>query len=148
MVDLFGATVEPIVALFLLGEIGILVALVVAFFLGRTHKGTAHHYLMFSAFLADLLVFKPLMLSRASSAWGPYPWDGTRIAPHLFLSVVAALLGALVVVLGFRHRVKKGPSMFLPPKGRLHKVVGWVFLAVWLLAFVLGIVIFADAYFP
>jgi len=147
-VNLFGATVEPIVAFFLLGELGVLVALVAAYLLGRFHKGRAHHYLMLVAFLADLLVFKPLMYSRASSAWGSFPWDGTRIAPHLILSASAGAIGAIDVLLGFKYRIKKGPKMFMPPKGKLHRTLGLLFLAVWSVAFVIGLVIFLETYLP
>ena len=146
--DLFGATVAPIVAFFLFGELAILAALVVAFVLARMHKGSVHHYMMLTAFLADLLVFKPLMFSRASSVWGSYPWDGTRIAPHLLISVVAAVLGASSVVLGFKYRIKKGPKMFLPPKGKLHRVAGALFLVLWSATLVIGLIIFLETYFP
>ena len=146
--DIFGATVEPIVALFLLGELGVLVGLVVAFFLGRFHKGRAHHYLMLVAFLADLLVFKPLMYSRAVSVWGPFPWEGTRIAPHLVLSALAGAAGAVAIILGFKYRIKKGPKMLMPPKGRLHRRLGWVFLVVWSAALIVGILIFVETYAP
>ena len=70
--NLFGATVAPIVGFLLFGEIVILAALVIAFLMARMHRGREHHYIMLAAFLADLLVFKPLMLSRASAAWGSY----------------------------------------------------------------------------
>jgi len=146
--DLFGASVAPIVAFFLLGELAVLVTLIVAIILARLHKGSIHHYLVLIAFLSDSLLFKPLMLSRASSAWGSWPWDGTRIAPHLLVSIVAAVLGVLAVVLGFRYRVKKGSKMFLPPKGKLHRTIGWLFLVLWLLTFTVGIVIFLETYFP
>ena len=146
--DLFGATVAPVVAFFLFGELAILVALVVAFFLARRHKGTAHHYLMLVAFLTDVVVFKPLMLQRASEAWGSFPWEGTRIAPHLIVSLVAGVVGASAIFLGFKHRLKKGAKMFLPPKGRLHKRIGLLFIVVWAIALVVGLLIFVDTYFP
>jgi uncharacterized membrane protein YozB (DUF420 family) len=146
-VDLLGATVEPIVAFFMIGEISILVALVVAFLLARLHKGRAHHYLMLAVFGADLLVFKPLMYMRASSAWGSFPWEGTRIAIHLALSVVAAILGVVVVVLGFRYRIKRDSKMLMPPKGRMHRILGRLFIASWGLAYLMGVVIYLQAYY-
>jgi uncharacterized membrane protein YozB (DUF420 family) len=146
--DLFGATVAPIVAFFLFGELAVLAALAAAFVLARMHRGSTHHYLMLTAFLVDLLVFKPLMFSRASSVWGSYPWDGTRIAPHLLISVCAAILGGSAVVLGFKYRIKKGSKMFMPPKGRRHKIIGYIFLAVWSATFAVGLVIFLETYFP
>jgi len=139
---------EPIVAFFLLGEAGVLAALVLAYFLGRYHKGRAHHYLMLVAFLADVLVFKPLMYTRAGIAWGSFPWEGTRIAPHLFLSAAAAVIGLVVVVLGFKFRIKKGTKMFMPPKRKLHKILGLLFIAVWSVAFVSGLLIFIETYLP
>ena len=145
--DLFGATVAPIVAFFLFGELAILAALLLAFVLARRHRGSTHHYLTLAAFAADVFVFKPLMLSRASSAWGNFPWEGTRILPHLAISVSAALLGAFAILLGFKHRVKKGPRMFLPPKGRLHKRVGLLFIVVYAIALAVGLVIFFETYF-
>lgn len=146
--NLFGATVAPIVGFLLFGEIVILAALVIAFLMARIHRGREHHYIMLAAFLADLLVFKPLMLSRASSAWGSYPWEGTRIAPHLLISILTATLGAAAVYMGFRYRVKKERKMFLPPKGKLHRMVGVLFLVLWSATFAVGLVIFLETYFP
>ena len=148
LVDIFGMTLEPIVVFFLLGELGVLVALAIAYSLARYHKGTAHHYLMLAAFLADLLVFKPLMYSRAGTAWGAFPWDGTRIAPHLFVAALAGAIGVIDILLGFKYRVKKGPKMFMPPKGRLHRTLGLLFLAAWSVAFVIGLVIFLETWVP
>lgn len=144
--DLFGVTVQPIVAFFLFGELAVLVVLLAAFVYARIHKGAAHHYLMLVAFLADLLILKPLMFSRASTAYGSFPWDGTRIAPHFLVSLSVVVLGVITVVLGFKFRVKKGPKMFLPPKGRMHKIIGWAFLGLWAATFVIGLVIFKENY--
>ncbi len=146
--DLFGATVAPIVAFFLFGELAILVMLLLSFVLARRHKGSTHHYLTLAAFLADIIVFKPLMLSRASSAWGSFPWEGTRILPHLAISLSAAVLGAFAIFLGFKHRVRKGSRMFLPPKGKLHKRIGLLFIVVYAIALAVGLVIFIETYFP
>jgi len=146
--NLFGATVAPVVGFLLFGEIVILAALVIAFLMARMHRGREHHYIMLAAFLADLLVFKPLMLSRASAVGGSYPWEGTRIVPHLLISLLTAVLGVATVYLGFRYRVKKERKMFLPPKGKLHRIVGALFLVLWSATFAIGLVIFLETYFP
>ncbi len=144
--DFFGVTVQPIVAFFLFGELAVLVVLLAAFVYARIHKGAVHHYMMLVAFLADLLILKPLMFSRASSTWGAFPWDGTRIAPHFLVSLSVVVLGVITVILGFKFRVKKGSRMFLPPKGRMHKIIGWAFLGLWAATFVIGLVIFKENY--
>jgi uncharacterized membrane protein YozB (DUF420 family) len=148
VLNLFGATVSPIVAFFLLGELSVLIVLVAAFIMARLHKGSTHHYLMLSAFLADILVFKPLMFSRASTVYGSFPWDGTRLAPHFLIAASVAIIGACTVVLGFKYRVKKGSKMFMPPKGKLHRIVGALFLILWSATFAIGLVIFLETYFP
>ena len=84
---------------------------------------------MLAAFVPDLLVFKPPMYARATTAWGSFPWGGTGIALHLVLPAIAGVLGVIVVVLGFKYRTKKDPKMFMSPKDRLHKTLGQLFLA-------------------
>ena len=115
--------------------------------MARTHKGRMHHYTMLVAFLADLLVLKPMMYNRATSAWSPSPWEVSRIAPHLLLSFVVAVFGIVSLYLGFKFRVRKDRRMFLPPKGRLHKTIGVLFIVLWTIAFVTGVLIFHQTYF-
>ncbi len=103
---------------------------------------------MISAFVIDLLMFKPLMLSRAISVYGPFPWPGTNILYHFLLDVGVVTLGALNMYLGFRFGARKDGKMFMPPKGRSHRAVGWAFLVAWIAAFVLGVQLFVWAHVP
>ena len=146
MVNLFGAQVPSAVALMLMGETVLLAIFLGAWVLAKLHKGRDHHYVMLGAFAFDVLVFKPLMISRAFRVFGPFPWSGTSISLHLYLDLVVAVLGVASIYLGFKYRVKKGAKMFLPPKGRMHKWTGYLFVALWVATFVLGVKIFAWAH--
>jgi len=145
-VGLFGAQVPTVVALMFIGETALLAIFLAAWVLGRLHKGRYHHYVMLAAFAADMLVFKPLMITRALQVYGHYPWPGTSISLHLYLDVAVIVLGLVSIYYGFKFRIRKGVKMFLPPKGRMHKWVGYLFIALWIATFVLGIRIFAWAH--
>jgi uncharacterized membrane protein YozB (DUF420 family) len=86
------------------------------------------------------------MVLKPSTACNP--WEGTKIVPHLLISLLAAVLGVATVYLGFRYRVKKERKMFLPPKGKLHRIVGALFLVLWSATFAIGLVMFLETYFP
>ena len=146
MLELLGAELAPVVAFMLIGEIAVFAVFVCAWVLARLHKGRYHHYVMLAAFLTDELVFKPLMTLRALEVYGPYPWPGTNIAPHLWLDIGVTALGVATVVAAFRFRVKKKGNMFMPPKGRIHRLLGYLFISLWAATLVLGIRIFAGFY--
>ena len=149
MIDLLGVKVPSVVALALIGEIVVLAALVTAVLMAHAHRGRDHHYLILVAFLFDLLVLKPIMLSRiAGNIYGAYPWDGTLILPHVFMEPISTVSGAVTIFLGFKHRTKKDGKMFMPPKGRMHRIVGLVFIVSWTLTFILGMMIFNQVYVP
>jgi uncharacterized membrane protein YozB (DUF420 family) len=145
-VGLLGAQVPSVVALMFIGEAAMLAVFIVAWLLGRLHKGKYHHYVMLAAFATDMLVFKPLMTTRALEVFGPFPWPGTSISLHLYLDLAVTVLGFVSIYYGFKFRIKKGGKMFLPPKGRMHKWAGYLFIAFWIATFVLGIRIFAWAH--
>ena len=147
LVNLFGAQVESRVALLMIGEIVIGVLLVLAFLLAARHKGRYHHYMILSAFLADELLMKPLMYQRlALGVFGSFPYSGTVGLPHVLLAVSCSVLGALTVILGFWFRVKKEKQMFMPPKGRIHKVIGALYLISWFATMLYGVRIFVLFY--
>ena len=129
-----------------IGESVLLAAFIFAWALARRHKGKHHHYVMLGAFLLDILAFKPLMIARAFDVYGPYPWSGTGISSHFFLDIAVVVFGVSSVVLGFKFRVKKAGKMFLPPKGRSHKWLGYLFIALWVATFALGIRVFVWAH--
>jgi uncharacterized membrane protein YozB (DUF420 family) len=137
-----------VVVLMLFGETALLAAYISAWVAARTHRGRKHHYIMLSAFALDLLVFKPLMLARASSIYGSYPWPGSNIVYHFYLDIAVVVLGILNIYFGFRFRVKKDGKMFMPPRGRVHRITGSAFLVVWVITFLLGIELFAWAHIP
>jgi len=147
LVSLFGAHVEPRIAIIMIGEILVGVLLVLAFVMAARHKGLYHHYMILSAFLTDELIFKPLMYQRLTlGVFGSFPYSGTIGLPHLMLAVTATALGAATVVLGFRYRIKKAKKMFMPPKGRIHKIVGALYLVSWFATMLYGVRIFALFY--
>lgn len=147
LVSLFGAHVEPRIALLILGEITVGILLVASFIMAARHKGRYHHYMMLSAFLTDELVLKPLMYQRLTlGVFGSFPYSGTLGLPHVLLAISATILGATTIFLGFKFRLKKGKKMFMPIKGRIHKIIGAVYLASWTATLLLGVRIFATFY--
>jgi hypothetical protein len=147
LVNLFGAHVEPRIAFLMIGEIVVGAILVLAFVMAARHRGWYHHYMILSAFLADELVFKPLMYQRLTlGVFGSFPYPGTSGLPHISLPASATVLGAATVSLGFKFRIKKQKKMFLPPKGRVHKIVGALYLLSWFAAMLYGVRIFVLFY--
>jgi uncharacterized membrane protein YozB (DUF420 family) len=128
------------------GETALLAVFIGAWVLARLHKGKHHHYIMLGAFVADMLIFKPLMITRALDVYGPYPWPGTSISLHFWLDAGVVVLGVASFATAFKFRIKKKDKMFLPPKGRIHRYVGYVFIALWVVTFVVGIRLFAWAH--
>jgi hypothetical protein len=62
------------------------------------------------------------------------------------LAVSVTVLGAATVILGFKFRIKKQKKMFLPPKGRVHKIVGALYLVSWFATMLYGVRIFVLFY--
>lgn len=146
-VSLFGVQMPFQSAVLLVGESVVAALFVAAVLFAARHKGTYHHYLILSGFLVDELVMKPLMYQRlALGVLGSFPYTGTVGLWHVSLSVAATVLGIATIYLGFRNRVKKGGKMFLPPKGRVHRYVGALYLASWAATLLLGLRIFATFY--
>jgi uncharacterized membrane protein YozB (DUF420 family) len=129
----------------LIGEAIVVALLIIAFLMARKHRGRDHHLIMLGAFLLDELLLKPIMIARAFDGTnGTFPWSGTAILPHLALSVVMTVLGMIVILFGFKYSVRKGKNMFLPPKGKLHKIIGYAFIASWLASYLVGLWIFGS----
>ena len=145
---IFGANVPLLVDLNLLGETILAILLVVALFMAAAHKGDVHHYLMLAVFTVDLLVFKPIMFSLAfDGSNGLFPWEGSSILLHLIISSIVAALGLLAIYLGFRKVVRRGGKMFMPKQGRVHRIIGALFIALWLITYIIGLFIFFRAWY-
>ncbi len=137
-----------LVDLNLLGETILAILLVVALFMAAAHKGDVHHYLMLAVFTVDLLVFKPIMFSLAfDGSNGLFPWEGSSILLHLIISSIVAALGLLAIYLGFRKVVRRGGKMFMPKQGRVHRIIGALFIALWLITYIMGLFIFFRAWY-
>jgi hypothetical protein len=146
-VDLFGVSVPSQVAIVMIGEIVIAALFVTAVLMAAFHKGWYHHYLVLSGFLLDELVMKPLMYSRLSlGVFGSFPYKGTSAMPHLVLAAAATVLGIAAIYLGFRYRTKKDHKMFMPPKGKIHRYIGALYLLAWLATLIGGLRIFGTFY--
>jgi uncharacterized membrane protein YozB (DUF420 family) len=129
----------------IIGETVVAVLLVIAFLIARKHQGRNHHLIMLGAFLLDELILKPIMIIRAfDGTSGAFPWNGSAILPHLAIAVVMTMLGIATILLGFRHYVQKGKKMFLPPKGKMHKIIGYAFMVSWLASYLVGLWIFGS----
>jgi uncharacterized membrane protein YozB (DUF420 family) len=147
LVNLFGAHVEPRIAFLMMGEIVVGVLLALAFIMAARHKGRYHHYMILPAFLADELVIKPLMYQRLTlGVFGAFPYPGTSGLPHILLAASATVLGTATMILGFKFRIKKEKKMFLPPKGKIHKIVGALYLVSWFATMLYGVRIFVLFY--
>lgn len=146
-IELFGVLMPGEVGISLVLEFAVAVLLALALFMAATHKGTYHHWIMLSAFLVDELIAKPIMVQRFTlGVFGDFPYSGTTGLAHISLSIITTVSGIMTIYLGFRYRIKKDGRMFMPPKGRVHKIVGAVFFASWYLAFLLGVGIFLMFY--
>ncbi len=129
----------------LIGETVVVALLVIAFFMARKHRGRDHHFTMLGAFLLDELLLKPIMIVRAfDGTSGAFPWNGSAILPHLAIAIVMTVLGIATILIGLRHSVRKGKKMFLPPKGKMHKIIGYAFIASWLASYLVGLWIFGS----
>jgi uncharacterized membrane protein YozB (DUF420 family) len=134
-----------VVMVMLIGETVLAGILVISLFLAAKHRGLPHHYLMISVFLIDMVVFKPLMISKAiDGSNGSFPWDGTNILGHLLISIGVAALGAISILVGFRSAIRKGSRMFLPPAGLIHRILGSAFLVAWTATYLTGLVLYAS----
>lgn len=144
---MLGVTMPVETAFMLLGEVAVGIVLLTAFVLALTHRGAYHHWMMLAAFLFDELVLKAMMVQKLmQGVLGDFPYTGTSGLPHLLLSTLCTVAGLLAIYLGFRFRVKKDRRMFMPPKGRIHKVAGAVYIVSWLASFVIGLAIFRSSY--
>lgn len=145
---IFGAGIPLISELTLIGETAIAALLILSFILARKHKGLFHHYLMLVAFLADVLIFKIIMITRAfNGELGSFPWGEIVILPHLIISVAVSAVGAVAIINGFKFVLRKNKKMFMPPKGKMHKLLGRIFLISWFVAYLFGIIVFGRLYF-
>lgn len=145
---IFGENVPWIVDLNLLGESMLAILLISALVLAALHKGHLHHYIMLTVFAVDLLVFKPIMIMLATDGSnGLYPWEGSSILPHLIVSATVAALGFLTIYLGFKKVLRKGGRMYMPKQGRIHRIIGATFIILWLATYVVGLMIFYNAWY-
>lgn len=129
----------------LIGETIVAVLLVIAFLIARKHQGRNHHLIMLGAFLLDELILKPIMIIRAlDGTSGAFPWNGSAILPHLAIAIVMTVLGIATIFIGFQRSVRKGKKMFLPPKGRIHRLIGYAFIASWFASYLVGLWIFGS----
>lgn len=140
---LFGPSIPAISEIMLIGETAVAAVLIISWVLARKHKGSLHHCLMLGAFLADLLIFKPLMIVRAADgSVGYFPWDGSSILIHLAISALVAVIGIYAIIIGLKNVVRKEKKMFLPPKGKMHRVVGGIFMVAWFATYAIGLWLF------
>jgi len=129
----------------LIGETVLAALFVVALLMARKHRGREHHLILLGVFLVDELLLKPIMISRALDGTnGSFPWNGTAVLPHLALAIAMTLLGIVTIFIGFKRSVRKGKKMFLPPKGKMHKLIGYAFVASWFASYVVGLWIFSS----
>src|SRR4030042_5351250 len=146
-VELFGVFMPGEVGISLVLEIAVAVLLALALFMAATHRGPSHHWIMLAAFLVDDLIAKPIMVQRLTlGVFGDFPYSSTSGLVHISLSIITTVSGIIAIYLGFRYRVKKDGKMFMPPRGRIHKIFGAVFYASWYLAFLLGMRVFLMFY--
>ncbi len=142
---LLGPNIPPIVDFLAIGETALAAILVASFLLARMHKGRIHHYVMIGAFSVDLLLFKPVMFYRAmDGSNGFFPWNGTHVLIHFIAAMTVAALGLAAIYLGFRRVIRREKKMFLPPKGKKHRLVGYAFLVAWFLSYIIGILIYLN----
>jgi len=147
-VDLFGVVMSTEAFVSMVGEIVVACLLILAVVIGLKHKGVYHHYILLIAYLSDELVFKVIMYSRLRlGVFGDFPYAGTMAPLHISLAVLVTVLGLAAVVLGFKYRIKKDRTMFMPPRGmKWHKPIGILYVVFWFVSFLDGIYIFRSFY--
>ena len=140
---ILGANIPPLVYVLMIGETVLACVFAATLLWARKHHGRRHHCVTLAAFLVDVLLFKPLMISRAADGSNAYfPWPGSNILIHLTAAGAVTVLGIIVIVIGLRKVIRKEKKMLMPPKGKRHKTLGYVFLAAWYLTYAIGVVIF------
>jgi len=146
--EFFGVSTTTTAAVVLIGETVLAAILIIGIFLAAKHKGTYHHWILLTVYLSDFLVLKPLMILKIyDGTYGSYPWPvPAGMLPHIVMAMISAASGAAAIALAFRYRVKKGNKMFMPPKGKIHKLVGAAFVISWLFAYAVGLGIFNGLY--
>lgn len=146
--ELFGVNTTTTAAVVLIGETVLAAFLIIGIFLAAKHKGTHHHWILLTVYLSDFLVLKPLMILKIyDGTYGSYPWPfPAGLLPHIVMAVISAASGAAAIALAFKYRVKKGNKMFMPPKGKVHKLVGAIFVASWFVVYFVGLSIFYRLY--
>jgi uncharacterized membrane protein YozB (DUF420 family) len=146
--ELLGVSTTTTAAVVLIGETILAAILIIGIFLAARHKGTYHHWILLTVYLSDFLVLKPLMILKIyDGTYGSYPWPAPAgLFPHIIMAVITVVSGAAAIVLAFKYRVKKGNKMFMPPKGKIHRLVGAVFVVSWFVVYIVGIVVFYRLY--
>ena len=146
--ELFGVSTTTSAAVVLIGETVLAAILLVGIFLAAKHRGANHHWILLTVYLSDFIVLKPLMILKIyDGTYGSYPWPAPAgLFPHIIMAVISAASGAAAIALAFKYRVNKGNKMFMPPKGKIHKLVGAVFIVAWFAVYFMGLVVFYRLY--
>lgn len=146
--DLFGISTTTTASVVLLGETVLAAILLIGIFLAAKHRGMNHHWILLTVYLSDFIVLKPLMILKIyDGTYGSYPWPAPAgMLPHIIMAVISAASGAAAIALAFKYRVKKGNKMFMPPEGKIHKLVGLVFVVSWFAVYAIGLGIFHRLY--
>lgn len=140
---MLGPNIPAVVDFLMIGETALAVVFAASFVLSRRHLGRYHHFATIGAFLADMVLFKPLMLLRAADGSNGFlPWGGTNVMPHLIAAVIVAALGVVAIYIGLRKVIRKEKKMFMPPKGKRHRLIGYAFLVAWYATYAIGIIIY------
>jgi uncharacterized membrane protein YozB (DUF420 family) len=149
LINILGVRMTYLAFSVLIGEALVGFTIGVAVVMAHMHKGRNHHWMIMAAFLGDLLVVKPLMIYRVSQGFfGSFPYPNTPGLAHISLAILTAALGITNIWLGFRYRIRSGKSknIYLNAKGRKHRIVGAVFVALWAATMIYGIWIFYSTY--
>ncbi len=142
IVDFFGVLLPLFAVEVIVGEIIVAVLIATALFLAITHRGRYHHWVLPAAYFIDVLLVKPIMISRITTGvFGSFPYFNTLGFPHVMLAILTAALGAVTIYLGFRFRIynKKNKKMYLKAKGRIHRFFGAAFVVSWAITLAYGL---------
>jgi uncharacterized membrane protein YozB (DUF420 family) len=141
----------------LLLETVIVIAIVVGWRLGKTHKGWRHHWIMLFTVVVDVGFLIVYMLRRLLEPTVLFPSHGTFyfavylpvVMVHSIISSVAFIAGIVLTVQGIRHGIRDSAArkFRLSPDYRPGHV-GWGKWTVWfyLLSGVSGIAVYLMLY--
>ncbi|WP_287584979.1 DUF420 domain-containing protein [Candidatus Borrarchaeum sp.] len=129
----------------LIVEIILAILLTLGFYFARKHRGTRHHWIMLSSFVAHIVFGVALMVISFSILLSIA--EAASTIAHATIASLVVILAAINIILGFIWRAKDSPVMVLPPRQRrIHQTLGIILLLLWYFLVISGIFVYLTLY--